>query len=146
MTAMPLTSLDSSASPSRAARWTGRVMFTIALLFLLMDLTMKFIVTPEAVTATEALGWSASAVWPLGVIEAICLLLLLVPRTAPFGALLLTAYLGGAVATHVRVQNPLFTHVLFPVYVAVFVWLPLYLRDPRVRTVTRGGRAWWQAP
>lgn len=122
-------------APSRARVWTARVLFALAMLFLLFDTTMKFFTTPEAVAGTVALGWPAGAVQPIGVIQAVCVLLLLIPRTAPLGALFLTGYLGGAVATHVRVQNPLFTHVLFPVYIAVLVWLPLYLRDPRVRAV-----------
>jgi hypothetical protein len=131
---------------SRAALWTSRVLFTLAVLFLLFDLTMKFLVTPESVEGTKALGWPQGAVQPLGIIQGICIALLLIPRTAPFGALLLTGYLGGAVAAHVRVQNPLFSHILSPVYVAVCIWLPLYLRDPRVRGVLRSGDAWWKAP
>ncbi len=111
------------------------MLFTIAAMFLLMDLTMKFFTTPESVAGTAALGWPEGAVRPLGIIQGCCVALLLVPRTAPLGAVLLTAYLGGAVATHVRVQNPLFTHILFPVYIAALIWLPLYLRDPRVRRV-----------
>jgi hypothetical protein len=122
-------------SSSRATVWVGRALFALAVLFMVFDTTMKFLATPEAVAGTEALGWPTGAVRPLGVIEAGCVLLLLIPRTAPLGALFLTGYLGGAVATHVRVQNPLFTHILFPVYIAVLVWLPLYLRDPRVRAV-----------
>ncbi len=135
MTNLQMTGAAFANSPSRATVWTGRVLFALAVLFMLFDTTMKFFTTPEAVAGTEALGWPTGAVRPLGAIEAACVLLLLIPRTAPLGALFLTGYLGGAVATHVRVQNPLFTHVLFPVYIAILVWLPLYLRDPRVRAV-----------
>lgn len=147
MTAMPMSSHSyPTLNPSRAALWTGRVLFAMAVLFLLFDLSMKFMQTPEAIEGTAALGWPIGAIKPLGVIQGVCMLLLLIPRTAPIGAMLMTAYLGGAVATHVRIQNPLFSHILFPVYVAVLIWLPLYLRDPRVRGVLRAGRSWWQAP
>jgi DoxX-like family len=79
------------------------------------------------------LGYPAGVLAPIAIIEAGCLLLLLIPRTAPIGAMLWTAYFGGAVATQVRVQNPLFTHVLSPVYFATLLWLSLYIRDARVR-------------
>lgn len=129
--------MDQSFSPSRATTWTARVLFTLVVLFLLMDIGFKFFQTPEAIEGTTALGFPLGAVRPLGVLELVCLVLLLIPRTAPFGALLWTGYLGGAVAIHLRVQNPLFTHLLFPVYVAAAIWLVLYLRDPRVRQVLR---------
>jgi hypothetical protein len=120
---------------SRGKRWTAYTLFAVVVLFLIMDITFKFVQTPESVAGTAALGFPVSAVQPLGVIELVCLILLLVPRTAPLGALLWTAYLGGAVAIHVRIQNPLFTHILFPVYIATAIWLSLYLRDPRVRRI-----------
>ena len=69
----------------------------------------------------------------LGAIELVCLTLYLIPRTAPLGAVLWTGYLGGAIATHLRIDNPLFSHILFPIYVAAFIWGGLYLRDARVR-------------
>ena len=71
----------------------------------------------------------------IGAIEMVCLILYLVPGTAVFGAVLMTGYLGGAVATHVRMSSPLLTHTLFPIYVAVFVWGGLYLREPRLRAL-----------
>jgi hypothetical protein len=69
------------------------------------------------------------------VIQVACLVLYLVPRTAPLGAVLWTGWLGGAIATHLRLGAPVFTHLLFPLYVAVPLWLGLWLRDPRVRAV-----------
>jgi hypothetical protein len=138
--------MDTNTTLSAPALWTSRILFALSVLFLVFDVTMKFLATPEAVAGTAALGWPQAVAPPLGVIQGVCVALLLVPRTAPFGALLLTGYLGGAVAAHVRIQNPLFSHVLFPTYVAVLVWLPLYLRDPRVRGVLRAGDAWWKAP
>lgn len=84
-------------------------------------------------TGTAELGYPTSVISALGVVQLVCLALYLVPRTAPFGALLWTGYLGGAIATHVRVESPLFSHVMFPIYVAAFLWLGLWLRDARVR-------------
>jgi hypothetical protein len=125
----------SPALPSKGARWTGRVMSGLAALFLLMDAVMKF-VRPEVVTkGTVELGFPESVILPLGVVLLVSTLLYVVPRTAVLGAILLTGYLGGAVCTHVRVGNPLFSHVLFPVYLGALLWGGLYLRDRRVRAL-----------
>ena len=88
-----------------------------------------------AVEGTTTLGYPASVVLPLGIVQAICLVLYVVPRTSVLGAVLWTGYLGGAIATHVRLDNPLFTHVLFPIYVALLLWGGLWLRDRRVRVL-----------
>lgn len=112
--------------------WTGRILSGLVVAFLLMDLSMKLLQVAPAVETTRELGYPASVVFPLGVLQLALLALYLVPRTAPLGAVLWTGYLGGAIATHVRVQNPLFSHVLFPVYVGAFLWIGLYLRDRRV--------------
>lgn len=133
-TATPAVSF-SPALPSRAALWTGRVLSAIAVLFLTMDAAMKVFVVPLAVEGTVTLGYPAGVVVWLGAIQVVCLALYLVPRTAVLGAVLWTGYLGGAIATHVRLENPLFTHVMFPIYVATFLWLGLYLRDVRVRAL-----------
>lgn len=113
--------------------WTGRVLSGLATLFLLFDGTFKLVASAEAAAATAELGWSGEALSGLGVLELICLALYLVPRTAPIGALLWTGYLGGAIATHLRVGNPWLSHTLFPIYVAVLIWGGLWLRDRRVR-------------
>ena len=81
---------------------------------------------------TVQLGYPEGVVRWLGIVELVCLAAYVVPRTAVLGAILLTGYFGGAVATHVRMGNPLFTHVLFPIYVAVLVWGGLYLREDRL--------------
>ena len=81
------------------------------------------------------LGWPVSLAIPLGILLLSCLALYAIPRTAVLGAILLTGYLGGAVATHVRVADPLFSHVLFPVYVGAMLWGGLYLRDARLRAL-----------
>ena len=111
----------------------GRIITGIALAFMTFDVGVKLSLAKEAIEGTAALGFSPSLVLPLGLIQLACLVLYVIPRTAPLGAALLTAYLGGAVAIHVQIGNPLFTHILSPVYVASFIWGGLYLRDPRVR-------------
>ena len=111
----------------------GRILTGVGLAFMTMDVSMKLLRVKEAIEGTAQLGFSPSIVLPLGLIQLACLILYVIPRTAPLGAALLTAYLGGAVAIHVQLGNPLFTHILSPVYVAVILWGGLYLRDPRVR-------------
>jgi len=124
-----------SGAPSRSALWTGRVLSGLATLFLLVDAGFKFVMTPEAVASTEQLGWPADVIAGLGAVELALLALYLVPRTAVVGAVLWTGYLGGAIATHLRVNNPWPTHTLFPLYVAALLWGGLWLRDRRVRAL-----------
>ena len=114
-------------------RIIGWCLFGLAVLFLGVDSAGKLLQLPQVVEGTTSLGYPASVIVPLGIIQLACLLLLLVPRTSLIGAVLLTGYLGGAIATHVRLGNPLFTHVLFPVYLAALVWGGLYLLDSRLR-------------
>jgi hypothetical protein len=128
-------SAEAPVAPSRAALWTGRVLSGLAAAFLLMDSVVKLLVIPAAIQGTTELGYQASVIRPLGVVTLILWVLYVYPRTAILGALLWTGYLGGAVATHVRVGNPLFSHVLFPLYVAAFLWLGLWLRDARLRAL-----------
>jgi hypothetical protein len=130
----PLT-VTSSTHTSRRARRAGRILSGIAVLFLTFDTVVKIVATKEAVQGTAQLGWPAHHLPTLAAIEIVCLVLYLVPRTAPIGALLWTGYLGGAIATHLRIDNPLFTHILFPTYVAALLWGGLYLRDARVRAL-----------
>ncbi|HYC59343.1 MAG TPA: DoxX family protein [Thermoanaerobaculia bacterium] len=120
---------------SPRAVFTGRVMSGIALLFLLFDAIGKLMRPAAVIEGTTQLGYSTEVILPLGIIQAICLILYLMPRTAVLGAILWTGYLGGAVATHVRIDNPLFSHILFPVYVAALLWGGLWLRDRRVRAL-----------
>jgi hypothetical protein len=79
------------------------------------------------------LGWPAGLAVPLGAILLICLIFYVIPKTSVLGAILLTGYLGGAVATHFRINDPLFSHILFPTYLGLFLWGGLYLREPRLR-------------
>ncbi len=114
-------------------RWTGLALSGIAVLFLLFDSLGKLLKVAPVVEGTAQLGYPESAIVPIGIILLVCVATYAVPRTAILGAVLLTGYMGGAIATHVRVGSPLLTHVLFPVYVSVLVWLGLYLRDSRIR-------------
>jgi hypothetical protein len=120
-------------APSKGAVWTGRVLSTIISLLLGFDAAMKLLRIAPVMKASAQLGYSTQSVFGIGVVLAVCVALYAIPRTALLGALLLTGYLGGAIATHVRVGDPLFTHVLFPTYVAAVVWAGLLLRDGRLR-------------
>lgn len=116
--------------------WAGRILSGFAIAFLMFDGVMKFFMDklpPEALEAGAALQWPIEKMPLVGTILLTCLVLHLIPRTAILGAVLLTGYLGGAVASHIRVSNPLFSHTLFPIYIAIFIWLGLYLRDFRVK-------------
>ncbi len=127
-------SAETVALPTTAKRpWAGHIVSALPVLFLLMDAVGKFIRPEQVVTGTVDLGYQESVIVPLGVILLVCTVLYIIPRTSVLGAILLTGYLGGAVATHVRIANPLFTHQLFPVYLGALLWLGLWLRDPRVR-------------
>ena len=114
----------------------SRVLTVLVTLFLLMDAVMKILRVPDAVKGTTELGYPTSVILPLGIIQLVCLALYLFPRTAVLGAILWTGYLGGAIATPVRLGNPWFTHILFPVYIALMIWGSLWLRDQRVRDLT----------
>ena len=118
---------------SKGSLWTGRILGALSTLFLLMDGVMKLIKPAPVVEATVRLGYPESVIQSLGIVLLVCTILYAIPRTSILGAILLTGYLGGAVAANVRVGNPLFSHTLFPVYVALFVWGGLYLRDRRLR-------------
>jgi hypothetical protein len=120
---------------SKKRLWTGRVVSGLTVLFLLVDGIMKVMKAPVAVQGSIQLGYPESVVAGIGVVLLVCTLLYVIPRTSILGAILLTGYLGGAIATHVRVADPLFTHVLFPVYVGVMVWGGLFLRDNRLRVL-----------
>ena len=133
-----------AASPtrgSRAALWTGRVLSGIGVLFMTFDGLAKVLdlIPPEA-KAANSLGWSEHSLPLIGVIALLCTALYLIPRTALLGAILLTGYFGGAIASHVRVDSPLFSHTLFPVYIAALFWVGLYLRDTRVSALFRAPR------
>ena len=120
---------------SQPALWSGRVLGGLAAGMLVLDSVGKLLEVEAVVKTTEELGYSPDVVFSLGIVLLGCVLAYLVPRTTILGAVLLTGYLGGAIATHVRVGSPLFTHTLFPVYVAALLWGSLVLRDPRLRAL-----------
>jgi hypothetical protein len=127
--------LATQAPVSKKMLWTGRVMSILVILFLLFDASLKVLRLAPALEATAKLGYPVSVVFPLGIVLLACTVLYGIPRTSVLGAILLTGYLGGAVATNVRVSDPLFGYVLFPVYVALLLWGGLYLRDERLRAL-----------
>jgi hypothetical protein len=133
--------IPDSQAGSRRALWTGRVLSGLAVLFLVFDSVAKLLQMAPVIAATIQLGYPADAVFSLGLILLSCVVVYVIPRTSVLGAVLLTGYLGGAVATQMRVGNPLFSHTLFPIYIAAFIWGGLLLRDPGLRAFFP-----WRAP
>ncbi|HEY0815919.1 MAG TPA: DoxX family protein [Pseudonocardia sp.] len=127
--------LTNARPVSRAAFRTGVVLTVLIALFLLFDAVTKLLSLPDVVTATEQMGFSAAAVPVIGGVLLVCLALYLVPRTSILGAVLLTGYLGGAVCAQLRIDAPLFSTMLFPVYFGVLVWVALYLRSAPLRAL-----------
>src|SRR2546428_9126076 len=120
---------------SKKTRWAGRVLSALAVLFLLFDSIIKVMKLTPALEGTTQLGYPASVVLPIGIVELVCVVVYTIPHTSVLGAILLTGYLGGAVATHVRVGSPFLTHTFFPIYVAALIWGGLFLRDERLRAL-----------
>jgi hypothetical protein len=139
---MPSAALTAPPASLRAVR-IGRVLSTLAVLFLLFDGVIKVLVIAPVVEAFATLGLPAGLAVGVGVLELVLVALYVAPCTSVLGVVLLTGYLGGATVLHVRIGNPLFSHVLFPAYVGVLLWGGLYLREPRLRTLLplRAGRA-----
>jgi hypothetical protein len=130
--------LAAASVHSGAAKvWTGRVLSGLAIAFLTMDGAMKLVRPQIVIDTTAQLGWptDATTLTMLGVVLLGSTLLYALPRTSVLGAILLTGYLGGAVATHARIGSPLFSHVLFGVYIGLVVWGGLWLRNARLRTL-----------
>lgn len=121
------------AQVSSGRLWTSRVMAGLVALFLLFDVTMKFVQPKAVAEAFVRSGWPIELSAPLGAILLICTILFLIPRTAILGAILLTGYLGGAVAANLRLLEPLFSYTLFPVYFGILIWGSLWLRDPKLQ-------------
>ena len=118
---------------SKTKLWTSYAMSGLVILFMLMDGIMKFVKPPEVIEGTLALGFGEQHLPVIGALGLISTLLYSIPRTSILGAILLTAYFGGAVATHVRLDNPLFTHQLFTVYFGILIWGGLWLRNSKLR-------------
>jgi hypothetical protein len=115
--------------------WAGRIITGVPVLFLIFDATIHLLNLPVVAESSARLGYPVSIAPTLGVLELIGLALYLFRPTAVLGAILLTGYLGGAVATHVRVGSPLLSHILFPVYVGLLLWGGLYLRNDWMRSL-----------
>ena len=122
------------AGSSKAALWAGRLMSYLPALFLLADAVGKLVKPAPVVKATVESGYAESVILPLGIVLLVCTVLYLIPKTAVLGAILLTGYLGGAVATHVRLGATLLT-ILFPAVFGALLWGGLYLRDTRLRAL-----------
>jgi hypothetical protein len=120
---------------SRKALWTGRIISGLISLFLLFDALGKLMRADVVLQAIDKLGYQRSVSVGIGTVLLICVAIYVVPRTSILGAILLTGYLGGAVATHVRVGDPLFSHALFPVYLGILIWGGLFLRERRLRAL-----------
>jgi hypothetical protein len=118
---------------SKTKLWISYGMSGLVILFMLMDSIMKFVKPPEVIEGTLALGFAEQHIIIIGALGLISTLLYAFPRTSIFGAILLTAYFGGAVATHLRLNNPLFTHTLFTVYFGILIWGGLWLRNSKLR-------------
>lgn len=121
------------ATTTKAARNTGYALTTLFTLFMLMDAGIKFTHAPQLTEANNQLGFPLHLVPAIGVLALVLLALYLIPRTSVLGAVLFTGYLGGAIALHLRVDNPLFSHTLFPIYIALFLWGGIWFRDTNLR-------------
>ena len=120
----------------RTMLWTGRIMTGLFALFMLgASIAPKLLGMPVAAETIAALGWSPRYVVMIGLFELTFTALYLIPRTSVLGAVLMTALLGGAMATHIRVGSPLLSHILFSIYLALFMWGGLWLRSPALRAV-----------
>ena len=122
---------------SKPARWAGRALSGLVIVFLMLDGAIKLVPWPVVTETLERMGYgsSESLARSLGAITIICTVLYAIPRTSILGAILLTGYLGGAMASHVRIDSPLFTHTLFGLYIGLMLWCGLWLRVRRVRAL-----------
>ncbi len=119
-----------SSGASKAALWTGRVLSAIPVLMLLWSGYAKITRQPQVMEGFAKFGFSEKVIVPLGIIEITCTIIYLVPQTSVLGAILLTGYFGGAICTHLRAGQAI---LVFPLLFGIFVWLGLFLRDPRLR-------------
>jgi hypothetical protein len=127
---MPRTADEGPVSTKRL--WAGRILTTLTALFLLFDSVIKLLKIAPVVESFTSLGYPAGLAAPIGIVELLCLVVYVLPRSSVLGAILLTGYLGGATATKVRLEDPWF---LFAVAVGVLVWGGLFLRDDRLRAI-----------
>jgi hypothetical protein len=137
-TTAPTIESSVSVPVSKAKLWTARIMGGLVIAFMLMDSIFKLIPNDMVTAGTVELGYQAHHIPVMGVLGFISILLFAIPRTQVLGAILLTGYFGGAIATHVRLDNPLFSHILFPVYLAVLAWGSIWLRNETFRRLVAG--------
>ena len=124
-------------STSKGRLWTARIMSGLFTVFMLFDGITKLLKLESVIKPSMEMGFSVQHVVVIGVLGLISTILYAVPQTSIWGAVLITGYLGGAIVTHIRLDDPLFTHTLSPVYFAIIAWGGLYLRDERVRNLFR---------
>jgi hypothetical protein len=118
---------------SKGRLWTARIMGGLVIALMLMDSIFKFIPNDQVTKGSLELGFQAHHIPVMGTLGLLSILLFIIPRTQILGAVLLTGYFGGVIATHLRLDNPLFSHILFPVYLAVLAWGSLWLKNERLR-------------
>ena len=130
-----MTIIAETLSASKPARWTGRILSGLVIVFLMIDGAIKLVPWPIVTETMDKMGYGSSETLArsLGIITIVCTVLYSVPPTSILGAILLTGYLGGAMASHVRIDSPLFSHTLFGFYLGVMAWGGLWLRDPALR-------------
>lgn len=124
-----------TTTPSKGKLWTSYVMSGLVILFMLFDSIMKFVKPKEVIEGTVSLGYAEHHIATIGSLGLISTLLYAFPRTSVLGAVLLTGYFGGTIATHLRLDNPLFTHILFTVYFGILIWGGLWLRNEKLRAL-----------
>ena len=129
-----MNSTSQTAPTSKTSLWSARIITGLVVLFLVFDGVTKVIKEPHVMAASQQLGFTANAVVGIGTILLICTAIYVIPRTSILGAILLTGYLGGAVAANVRAQTVLF-NTLFPAIFGVLVWLGIFLRDKSLRSI-----------
>lgn len=130
-----MSSENAAAETPKLWIWMGRVIWGLFVAFMVMDVGMKLVQHPMVEITGQQLGLPRGEGLTIGIIEAICLVLYVIPRTSVLGAVLFMGVLGGAVQTHIRVGSPLASHILFGVYMGVIMWGGLWLRDPKLRAV-----------
>jgi hypothetical protein len=132
-----MTNAAETALVSIPARWVGRILSGVVIVFLMIDGAIKLVPWPIVTETMDKMGYGSSETLArsLGVITIVCTVLYSIPPTSILGAILLTGYLGGAMASHVRIGSPLFTHTLFGLYLGLMVWGGLWLRDRNLQTL-----------
>jgi hypothetical protein len=132
-----MSAISETPHVTSTALWIGRVLSGLVIVFLLLDGAIKLVPIAEVTQTMQQLGYSGSVAQArgLGVLTLACALLYALPRTAILGAILLTGLLGGAMASHLRVDSPVFSHLLFGLYVGLMAWGGLYLRDSALRAL-----------